>query len=355
MGMTVSDVVTSAPSVWGAANAATAATVSPLAAVVAVSLAAVVSDPAQIWHAGQRYGHVADRLRTANTEITQAVTRHASADKWNEKGKQAFLTYRVEPYQKTLGRAADVYDDMRGAMFATATFYTAAGLTSAVVGAAMLQHVAEQLAAAVVPGANVATTVIANERMIEAVKVVRQLVGGLAKANARAASVIAKMTQRLVALTAGSAGVNGLYIGAVAKYTFSTTETTLNWPKQVVPGEAVPAGYRAPSAADNDAIKRIRPASITALGRDLDTGAARTLADAYDLARGNDVGYPGFGVMGLHLAHAHSQMRHHAAEQLAACRDRPGTWLPGLRTTAGNWVAAEHASVNDSGWRIHGD
>jgi hypothetical protein len=41
----------------------------------------------------------------------------------------------------------------------------------------------------------------------------------------------------------------------------------------------------------------------------------------------------------------HSRLRDHARDQLAACRDTLGSWLPGLRTSAGNWVFAEQADT----------
>ncbi|GAA4505071.1 hypothetical protein GCM10023191_060310 [Actinoallomurus oryzae] len=348
MGITASDVITSMPSVWGATDAASAASVYPLAAFVAVPLAAVVSDPAQMWHAGKRYGTVAEHIRTASSEISQAVDRHASADHWREKGRDAFVANRVKPYQDTLDQAAKMYDNVHDTLLGCAVGYTMAGLASAVIGAAVLNYVASLLAAAAVPGANVATTFVANERMLNASQVVRDLISGLAKVNDVAGSIIGRITaeiKALPALTGAGAGLSGYYIGARAEPAFEKTQTTLHWPRRLKPGEALPTGYRAASAADQDAIKKIDPASITALGRDLDRGAAKTLADAYDQAQGNDVGYPGFGLVGLHLAHAHSVMREHAAQQLAACRDTPGAWLPGLRTNAGNWVFAEQANV----------
>lgn len=349
MGLTLSDVITSTPSAWGAANAASAAVVYPLAAFVAVPLVTVVSDPAQIWHAGQRYGHVAECIRTASSEISQAVDRHASADHWREEGRNAFVANRVTPYQDTLGQAAGMYDNVRDTLWGCAIGYTVAGLSSAVIGSAVLSYVAGLLAAAVVPGVDVAATYVANARMVEASQVVRTLISGLAKINGVSWSILGRITAEIGALpivTTVGTGVSGYYIGASAEPSFEKTQTTLNWPRQLKAGAAVPPGYRAPSAADQDAIKKITPASITALGRDLDRGPAKTLADAYDQAQGNDVGYPGFGVVGLHLAHAHSVMRHHAAQQLAACRDTPGTWLPGLRTCSDTWVFAEQAGVD---------
>jgi hypothetical protein len=353
MGMAVSDIVTSTPSVWGATNAASAAVVFPLAALVAVPLAAVVSDPAQMWHAGERYGGVATGIRSASSEITKTVARHADADDWSERGKDAFISNRVKPYQSALDQAAGMYEDLRDTLRGCATAYTGAGLASAVVGSAVLSYVASILALAVVPGVNATATYVANVRMIEAARVVRHLITGLAKVNGVAGAILARLTAEfgalkvvLPALTAGDAALSGYYIGAKAAPSFESTQSiTVNWPRKLPAGAALPPGYRAPSAADNDAIKKIRPESIKALGKDLDIGAAATLGGAYDQAQGNDVGYPGFGFVGIHLAHAHSGMRDHAAEQLAACRDTPGTWLPGLRTSADNWIFADQANV----------
>lgn len=355
MGMSVSDVVTSTPSVWGAANAATAAVVYPLAAIAAVPLAALVSDPAQMWHAGQRYADIAGRIRSAGAEMTQVVDHHASADHWNEQGKDAFVANRVKPYQATLEQAAAMYDNIDGTLKGCAVGYTGVGLSSAIIGSAVLSYVAGLLALAVVPGLNAPAVYVANTRMVEAAQVVRSLISGMAKVNGVATAVLGRLAADLGGakavlgtLGAAGAGLGGYYIGDRAVPSFKETQTTLNWPKQLPSGAALPAGYRAPSAADKDAIKKIDPASIKALGKDLDAGAAHTLGAAYEEACGNDVGYPGFGVVGLHLAHAHSVMRDHAAQQLAACRDTPGTWLPGLRTSADNWVFAEQANVKST-------
>jgi hypothetical protein len=353
MGTTVSDVVTSAPSAWGAANAVSASIVFPLAAIAAVPLTALVSDPAQMWHAGERYGDVAGHIRSASTEIARAVARHADDDHWSEQGKTAFVATRVKPYRDTLEQAAVMFDHIRDTLRGCAVAYTGVGLSSAVIGSVVLSSVASMLALAVVPGVNATATYVANARMIEAGQFVRALIAGLAKVNGVSAAIFARATAELgtskavlSALTAGGTVLGGYYIGGRAAPSFKDTETALNWPKQLPPGAPVPTGYRAPSAAEKNAIKKIDPGSIKALGKDLDVGAGETLGAAYDQARGNDVGYPGFGLVGLHVAHAHTEMRDHAAQQLAACRDTPGAWLPGLKTSADNWVFAEQASVN---------
>lgn len=355
MGISVSDVVTSTPSVWGAANAASAAVVYPLAVIVALPLAAVVSDPAQMWHAGQRYADIAGRIRSASAEMTEVVDHHASADHWSEHGKDAFIANRVKPYQATLDQAASMYEDLDGTLKGCAVGYTALGLSSAMIGSAVLSYVASLLALAVVPPIGATATYVANTEMVEAAQVVRTMIAGMAKVNGVATAILGRLTADLgsskavlATLGAGGAALGGYYVGDRAAPSFTKTQASLNWPRQLPPGAALPAGYRAPSAADKDAIKKIDPASIKALGKDLDAGAAHTLGAAYEDARGNDVGYPGFGVVGLHIAHAHSVTREHAAQQLAASRDTPGTWLPGLRTSADNWIFAEQANVKST-------
>jgi uncharacterized protein YukE len=352
MAISVSDVVTSTPSMWGAASAASAAVVYPLAAIAAVPLAALVSDPAQIYHAGQRYAGIAGRIRSASAEMTEVVDHHAGADHWNEQGKDAFVANRVKPYQATLEQAAAMYDDLHDTLRGCAVGYTGVGLSSAMIGSAVLSYVASLLALAVVPGVNATAVYVANTRMVEAAQVVRTLIKGMAAVNGVAVKVLDVLAAEiggakavLGTLGAAGGGLGAYYIGDRAVPSFKKTQTTLYWPRQLPSGAALPAGYRAPSAADKDAIKKIHPASIKALGKDLDAGAAHTLGAAYEEARGNDVGYPGFGVVGLHLAHAHSVVREHAAQQLAASRDTPGTWLPGLRTSADNWIFAEQANV----------
>ena len=337
MGITASDVITSAPSAWGAANAAAAATFNPWAAAVAVPLAALVSDPAQMWHAGSRYGTVADHLRSAGAEIGAIVTRRADADHWSERGKDAFMHNRVAPYQATLEQAAGLYDRMDHTLKWCAAGYTEVGLLAAALGSATLA------VAANFPVASEAELTMAGA-------VARTMLGGLAKLNGTGAAFIRELATGLGAvktagvLTAGGAGLALSWHEGVAG--FARTRADLRWPKLLPGGARPPGGYQAPRAADGDAIRRIDPASITALGKELETNVGGVLESAYDLACGNDVGYPGFGVVGVGLAHAHAEMRERAAAQLAECRDTPGRWLPGLMTTAGNWVYAAQASTD---------
>jgi hypothetical protein len=356
MGVAPSDVITSAPSVWGAANASSAAVVFPLAAPVALALGALVSDPAQIWHAGDRYGSVAERVRSANTLVGEAVSGRADADRWTERGRDAFMAARVRPYQETLGQAAEMYDAMDAALKATAVAYTAVGLSSATIGAALVRYVAPLLAAAVVPALNVQATYVANARMLEARRVVRKLVAGLAKTNGAAAVLLSGVAARLGVSravlaglgTLGAGGLGGFQIGARAAPAFDEAATPLEWPRRHGKG-AVPGGFQAPTAAQRAGMRSIHPDSVRALGEDLDAGPGRILDAAYEDARGIEVGFPGFGAAGIHLFHAHGEMRDGAVRQLAAGRDVPGAWLPGLRTTADNWVFAERANTDGDG------
>ncbi|MBG0815471.1 hypothetical protein [Planomonospora sp. ID82291] len=359
MGVAPSDVITSVPSVWGAANASSAAVVFPPAVPVALALGTLVSDPAQIWHAGDRYGSVAERVRSANALVGEAVNGRADADRWTEGGRDAFMAARVRPYQETLTQAADMYDGMDAALKATALAYTFVGLSSAVVGAALVRYVAPLLAAAVVPPLKAQATYVANARMVEARAAVRTLIAGLAKTNGSAAALLSAAAVRLGASrdvlaglgvlgTAGLAGLGGYHIGGRAAPALGAAATPLAWPRRIE-GGAAPDGFGVPTAAQRAGMRSIHPDSVKALGEDLDTGPGRILDAAYEDARGVEVGFPGFGVAGIHLFHAHGEMRDGAVRQLAAGRDVPGAWLPGLRTTADNWAFAERANTEGNG------
>jgi hypothetical protein len=343
MGITTADVITSGPSVAGAASAAAAATVYPFARIVAVPLALIVSDPAQMWHAGERYGTVADRLRTASSEMTAAVARHAGSDHWNEQGKKAFLASRVTPYQQALAKSAQMFDDVHSALRGCATSYAIAGVSSAVIGAEIFSYASGALISAAIAPVAPEVYVATNAQLLATWQVVKKIVGALAALDATIVGVFGKITN--IMITTGAMGTaaltGGYYPNHSAPASFDAAEVTVRWPMQQKAGAALPEGYHAPSAAQKDALKKITPASIKALGEDLDKGAAQTIGQAYDQARGNDVGVPGFGMIGIKAAHAYAEMRDHVAGQLAACRDTPGTWLPGLRTTADNWIFAE--------------
>ncbi|WP_248960500.1 hypothetical protein [Sphaerisporangium perillae] len=357
MGVAFSDVVTSAPSAWGASNATAAAWVFPLGWPVAVALMALVSDPAQIWHAADRYGTVARLVRQANDQMTEAVTRRSRADDWTERGRDAFMANRLQPYQAALDEAAGMYDDMDHALKASSVSYTALGLSSATVGAALLSFVAPFLAAAVVPGLNASATYVANTAMVEAGTVVRSMVAGLAKVNGALASVLSGLAVRLGVSESVILGLGAGTLGAAGGYqTFGRAAPTMRdsvrsvpWPKDLGGESSLPSGYRRATAADLDALKSIRPPSIEALGRDLDLSASESLDEACALAGGNDVGLPGFGGAGVHLAGVCLAMRDSALRHLTAGRDQPGTWLPALRTVAGNWANAEQATVGATG------
>ena len=197
MGLAVRDVVTSAPSVWGAANAASATIVLPMAAPVAILLASVVSDPAQMWHAGDRYAVIAGHIRTASGQMTEAVNHRASADHWQEKARDAFVATRVRPYQQTLEQAAAMYEHIETVLKRCAVAYTAVGLSSAVIGAALNRYVAPLLAAAVVPSIKATATYVANAAMVEANAFVRALIAGLAKVNGAVLSVLVAVAAKL--------------------------------------------------------------------------------------------------------------------------------------------------------------
>ncbi|MFC7383427.1 hypothetical protein [Sphaerisporangium rhizosphaerae] len=357
MGATFADVVTSAPSTWGAANATSAAIVFPLGWPVALLLLSVVSDPAQMWHAGDRYAEVATLVRQAGEQMTDAVTRRAHADHWVEKGRDAFMANRLRPYQTALDQAAGMYDEMDGALKASALSYTGLGMSSAIIGSSLLSFVAPYLAAAVVPGIGASTTYVANKAMVEAGVVVRGMVASMAKVNGTVATMLSGLAVRLGvsqgALTGTAATGTATVAGGIGGYqtiwraapTMRESVSPVSWPAHLRDGETPPKGYHGATAVQLGDMKRIDHRSLEALGRDLDASASGTLDRACELARGNEVGVPGFGAAGVHLAYVCAGMRDTAVRHLTAGRDEPGKWLPALRTVADNWAYAEDATV----------
>ncbi|GAA3835431.1 hypothetical protein GCM10022226_66270 [Sphaerisporangium flaviroseum] len=364
MGATPGDFITSAPSVWGASNAALAASVFPPYSSIALVLGAMVSDPAQMWHSAERFEKVAKLVRSANSEMTERVHQHAGS--WDEKGKDAFFATRLRPYQGALEQAADMYDDMASTLRGNALSYSHVGTTSMVLGSMLLNHSAAYVVTRPLPGANVAAQSAASLAAMRAQVAVGRLVEGLKVANAWAADLFTTAASRLpmlvrltkAPLTTGATlaftgvpaaiwgGSGAFHVAITAAPALEESVRTVPWPKELGAGTAAPQGFRAPTAKQVDDLKRIHPESILALGKDLDTSAAATLGEAYELARTVEVGLPGFGAVGTHLAFAFSAMRNSAAEQLAGSRDEPGTWLPALRTVAGNWVSAEEATMD---------
>jgi uncharacterized protein YukE len=361
MGATPGDIISSAPSVWGATNAALAASVYPPYSWIALVLGALVSDPAQMWHSADRFEKVAKLVRSANGEMTERVHQHAGS--WDEKGKDAFFATRLRPYQGALEQAADMYDDMATTLRGNALSYTSVGTTSMVLGSMLLNHSAAYVVTSPLPGANIAAQSAASLAAFRAQVVAGHLVKGLHAVNALAADLFTTVASRLpmwfkltkapmttgatLALTGGPAAL----LGGAGGYHIATGAPALKenvrivpWPKEPGAGTAVPEGYRAPTAKQVNDLKRIHPESVLALGKDLDAGAGAKLGEAYELARTVEVGLPGFGAVGTHLAFAFSVMRNSATEQLAGGRDEPGTWLPALKTVAGNWVSAEEAT-----------
>ncbi len=356
--MSASDIITSAPSVWGAANAASAVALEPAALIVAIPLAAFVSDPAEMWHAGERYGQVAKMIQSASEKMTEDVKRHALDEHWNEEGRNAFMADRLTPYQDTLDQAATMYLKIEDTLMRCAEGYTAVGLASALLGSATVAFATAALARKAVDPMGISDYAV----MRVLANIAKGLAEGLGKLNSFAMAILKEFAKQRLSdraidgLRFMGLGVASLVVGVsegidltTSRTYFTANDATLNWLRQQPEGSAMPAGYHAPSAKDQAAIKKIRPESITALGKDLTAHAGEDLGAAYDLACHNEVGHPGFGVVGVRVGHAHVEMRDHAAAQLAACRDTPGTWLPGLRSTAANWIIADQAGADAAG------
>ncbi|MFC4589300.1 hypothetical protein [Sphaerisporangium corydalis] len=352
MGVTKADVITSAPSVSGAAQAVAAAYVLPLVGLpIAAALTTFVSDPAQIWHAADRFEHVATLVRSAGTLLGDEIA--AGTREWNEKGKDAFVTSRVEPYGRALDEAAAMYDDLGDTLKSGAVAYSTLGIASAVIGAATLA-IARTAFSNGLAGQAVGNAALAGarERVVSLTKYVDEVNRLMAKIFSHAASQVIKNAgvRRFSAFAVNGAltGVPGAYILSGPFGSALTGDVrTVPWPKEIKDGEPVPTGYRAAQSKD---LKLVHPDAIRALGKALESTVGATLGRALDAARTNEVGLPGFGVIGIPVAHAFSAVRNGAADQLAGGVDTVGTWLPMLATAGGNWAVAEKATTD----AVHG-
>jgi hypothetical protein len=150
------------PSITGASLTSAASIVIPAAIPLALMQGTVISDPQQIWNAGDRHTALADQAKSVQTDITQTVDRHATDDKWSSDDKTAFLETHVKPYLTALTKTADMHNGAGSSLSLLAKIYEGLGLLSFAVGSAMAWAAAAVLGVSWVPGVNATTAAAAN-------------------------------------------------------------------------------------------------------------------------------------------------------------------------------------------------
>jgi hypothetical protein len=226
------DFIDSAPSVLGAGLTTAACFAIPAAIPLAVMQGTVISDPAQIWHAGNRHAELAGQANDAKTQLTQAVDKRASADNWDGNDKNLFVQAHVEPYKTALDQTVQMHNGINSSMGTLAKVYMGAGLLSATIGGIMAACAVAVAGTSWIPGVDVATEGAATATAETSAGVFRSILLKLATLIGNAGRLL-KSIKGLIAL----AGVGYLGLNAGKTGLKSNSMTPTFWPGQQ-PGQS---------------------------------------------------------------------------------------------------------------------
>jgi hypothetical protein len=229
------DFIDSAPSVLGAGLTTAACFAVPAAIPLALMQGTVISDPAQIWHAGSRHVDIAGKADSAKTELTQAVDKRAGADDWDGSDKNMFVQAHVEPYKTALDQTAQMHKGIGDSMGTLAKVYMGAGLLSATIGGIMAACAAAVAGTCWIPGVDVATEGAATATAEASSSVFRSILLKLATLIGNAGRLL-KSIKGLLALAA--VGFGGTKVGSAELKGHSMS--TAFWPG-VAPTGQTPA------------------------------------------------------------------------------------------------------------------
>ena len=227
------DFIDSAPSVLGAGLTTAACFAVPAAIPLALMQGTVISDPAQIWHAGSRHNDLAGKADSAKTELTQAVDKRASADSWDGNDKNMFVQANVEPYKTALDQTAQMHNGIGDSMSTLAKVYMGAGLLSATIGGIMAACAVAVAGTSWIPGVDVATEGAATATAETSSSVFRSILLKLATLIGNAGRLL-KSIKGLLALAA--VGYGGTKVGATGLKSHAMSTTF--WPGTTPTGQA---------------------------------------------------------------------------------------------------------------------
>jgi hypothetical protein len=230
------DFIDSAPSVLGAGLTTAACFAIPAAIPLAAMQGTVISDPAQIWHAGSRHADLAGQADSAKTQLAQAVDKRASADNWDGNDKNLFVQAHVEPYKTALDQTAQMHNGINSSMGTLAKVYMGAGILSATIGGIMSLCAIAVAGTCWIPGVDVATEGAATATAETSSGVFRSILMKLATLIGNAGRLL-KSIKGLLALAATG------YFGTKAGKTALEGNTMMPtfWPGATQPGGQAPA------------------------------------------------------------------------------------------------------------------
>lgn len=227
------DFIDSAPSVAGFGLTTYACFAVPAAIPLAAMQGTIISDPAQIWHASDRHTALAETATSAQTELMQAVDKHARADDWSGDDKQMFMQAHVEPYKTALGQTSEMHKNISSSMNTLAKVYMGAGLLSLTIGGIMAACASGVIACSWIPGANAAAEGAATAAAETSSGVFRGILAKLALLISNAGKLLKSITGLLAV---AGVGYGGLFM---EKSTLEANKTsTTYWPGTTQPGQA---------------------------------------------------------------------------------------------------------------------
>ncbi|MCO5996128.1 hypothetical protein [Actinoallomurus rhizosphaericola] len=203
--MALDDFIDSAPSVTGAAMVGYSSIFVPSAIPLALLLGTAISDPAQIWHAGDRHNASAAQAEKAKTELIQAVDRVSQQDGWKGEAKQTFESTAVEPYKMGLDSTSQGHKGIADSLAALARAYMGAGLLSMTIGGICVACATAVAGTLWLPGANVATESAAMATVRVATTTFQRLLTRLLTLLGKAANLMKSIK--------GLLGLGALYYG----------------------------------------------------------------------------------------------------------------------------------------------
>jgi hypothetical protein len=229
--MALDDFIDSAPSVAGFGMTSAACFSVPAAIPLAMMQGTVISDPAQIWHAGSRHSELAGKADDVKAQLKQVVDKRASADKWDGKDKQNFISMHVEPYNKALDQTAALHKGISGSLGSVAKVYQVVGGLSAAIGAIMLAWSLTVDSTALIPGVDLATEGAATAAAETSSGVFRTVLNGLMAL----ANKLAPMLMSIKGLLAMAGLGFGGGLAGKTMLSGSTAANTAYWPGDPMP------------------------------------------------------------------------------------------------------------------------
>ncbi|GAA4505405.1 hypothetical protein GCM10023191_061040 [Actinoallomurus oryzae] len=228
------DFIDSAPSVLGAGLTTAACFAIPAAIPLAMMQGTAISDPAQIWHTGDRHTALAGKAEDAKHQLTQAVEKHAKDDKWDGNDAQAFKQSNLTPYQTALDQTSELHKGIGGSLGTLAKVYMGAGLLSATIGGIMAACAVAVAGVSWIPGVNAAAEGAATATAETSSGVFRTVLNGLVTVIGTVGRLLTKIKGLLMLAGLGFGG------GLVGKtmLTGTTQANTSIWPGDPQPTAA---------------------------------------------------------------------------------------------------------------------